>query len=103
MIRLLASGIHFEINAAPHSFKSFRQITPSHLHHIPARHEKALEIGRFSMCIQPEGYRSKIMDLPKTFKNFLDLPEDVKRLSSNSLPLASFFRNPAFGCGSLTA
>ena len=32
----LRSGIRFEINAASHSFKSFRQITPSHRRHLPA-------------------------------------------------------------------
>ena len=37
----LRSGIRFEINATPHSFKSFQQqITPSHRRHIPARRER---------------------------------------------------------------
>ena len=31
----LRSGIRFAINATSHSFKSFRQITPSHCRHIP--------------------------------------------------------------------
>ena len=31
----LRSGIRFAINATSHSFKSFRQITPSHRRHIP--------------------------------------------------------------------
>ena len=36
----LRSGIRFAINATSHSFKSFRQITPSHRRHIPARRER---------------------------------------------------------------
>ena len=43
----LRSGIRFEINATPHSFKSFQQITPSHRRHIPARRERLLKWGGF--------------------------------------------------------
>ena len=39
----LRSGIRFEINATPHSFKSFQQITPSHRRHIPARRERHIK------------------------------------------------------------
>ena len=51
----LRSGIRFEINATLHSFKSFQQIIPSHRRHIPARPQKAPQIGpRFSTFNQPE-------------------------------------------------
>ena len=39
----LRSGIRFAINATSHSFKSFRQITPSHRRHIPARRKRHIK------------------------------------------------------------
>ena len=59
----LRSGIRFEINATPHSFKSFRQITPSHRRHTPARRERCIKWERFSARIRSEGPRSQMQDL----------------------------------------
>ena len=48
-----ASGIRRTINATLPPFKSFRQITPSHRRHIPARRERRIKGAVF--CAHPIG------------------------------------------------
>ena len=48
-----ASGIRRTINATLPPFKSFRQITPSHRRHIPARRERCIKGVVF--CAHPIG------------------------------------------------
>ena len=66
-----ASGIRRTINATLPPFKSFRQITPSHRRHIPARRERRIKGERFSVRIRSEGPRGQMQDFESWMKGEL--------------------------------
>ena len=106
----LRSGIRFEINATPHSFKSFQQITPSHRRHIPARRERHIkQVSGFlhssdRKSAQPNagfqnGMRGELYQQNRIFSqpgDFLSLPVERKLRLDREVPLLPSLRNPAF-------